>query len=423
MTGRKWVRRQASNLQGCEGVISWGCAAVAALVLDLRAAPAGASCWFAFCCIFSVVRPFGILSAIQVLDRMCFLVGFNHAATIGDAMFGSEHRLGGEMPFSAPVDSNWLLMAIRRFRHRRAEAYVVALSAVAVSTALRLAFEGPLPTILPFTTFSLAILIATVAGGLWPGLIALLTSAIAAWYYFLEPTFSFALEPRGAWALVMFILVGGANVALTSTLIASILRYDQRQQFLFRELQHRSQNLFAVLRVIASRSLLEARTVSDAKVILDGRLGALAEAHRVLAFNAWTGALLRQLLTNELGCFGEQVTMTGCDIVLNTSAAQHFCMLVHELTTNALKYGALSLPEGRIEIEGRLEQNDHFKFTWTECGGPRVTPPTRKGFGSAVLLEAGKVFGCAAATYRPEGLIYEFGAPLKKIAAASAYGS
>jgi two-component sensor histidine kinase len=93
-------------------------------------------------------------------------------------------------------------------------------------------------------------------------------------------------------------------------------------------------------------------------------------------------------------------------------------MIVQELATNALKYGALSSPDGRIAISGKVDRYDgggSFVFSWQESGGPRVSPPTRKGFGSAILLEAAEQFGQVTVNYPPEGLVYRLQVDLKDV--------
>jgi two-component sensor histidine kinase len=93
-------------------------------------------------------------------------------------------------------------------------------------------------------------------------------------------------------------------------------------------------------------------------------------------------------------------------------------MIVHELATNAVKYGALSVPDGRVSISGKIDRYDgagSFVFSWKETGGPRVAQPTRRGFGSAILLEGAEQFGTVAMRYLPDGLIYQLHLDLKAI--------
>lgn len=200
-------------------------------------------------------------------------------------------------------------------------------------------------------------------------------------------------------------------------------RAQDRQQFLIGELEHRAKNLFAVIRSIVNRTLIEGQTLATAKEVLIGRLNALTQAHSLLAEAAWHGAPLVEIIQRELAGFSQRFSLSGCDIVLNTPAAQQFALAVHELATNAAKYGALSVPNGRVSIECdvRRENGDEsFTFLWKETGGPRVSGPGRKGFGSAILLDGARQFGAhVALNYEPEGLRYELRFPLSAVEAAN----
>jgi len=114
----------------------------------------------------------------------------------------------------------------------------------------------------------------------------------------------------------------------------------------------------------------------------------------------------------------KRVAIDGCEIAISPRAAQQFAMIVHELATNAVKYGALSSSKGRVSISGKLERSngsEAFVFSWKEAGGPRVSPPTRRGFGSVILLEAAQQFGEVTVKYPPEGLTYQLQLDLKAI--------
>jgi PAS domain S-box-containing protein len=124
------------------------------------------------------------------------------------------------------------------------------------------------------------------------------------------------------------------------------------QQFLIRELRHRSANLFAVIQSIVSRSLVEPYSLAQGKEVLSGRLHALAGAHSMLAQAAWTGAPPTAILKQELSGFSDQLSISGCDLIVNTPAAQQFSLMAHELAPNATKYGALSAPKAdSVHIE------------------------------------------------------------------------
>jgi two-component sensor histidine kinase len=107
--------------------------------------------------------------------------------------------------------------------------------------------------------------------------------------------------------------------------------------------------------------------------------------------------------------------------MVNPPAAQQFALTVHELATNAVKYGALSVPNGRISIKCDIERvNGTFSFLWKETGGPIVLPPKRKGFGTTILLESAKQFGKhIVLDYEPDGLRYEVRFPLSTIEAST----
>jgi two-component sensor histidine kinase len=325
--------------------------------------------------------------------------------------------------FAHYFDNPGLLRRIRRLRKNPLAGYAIALAAVAIATLVRLAVGGLVSATVPFATHFLAIVFVALACGFWPGMAAVLLSVVAGWFLFLTPAFSFALDANEAWALLLFVLAASINVALTSGLIAALLIEDDRQKFLIQELRHRSQNLFAVIQTIVSRSFVEGQTLSQTKQALDGRLGALARTHAMLADRAWVGAPLKDIVQEELNGFAQQISVTGCDLVINTTAAQSFAMIVHELATNATKHGALSSADGRIRISGSIEGVDgkeQFRFVWSESGGPPAAPPTRRGFGSAILFNMAKSFGQnVEALYRPEGLTYELMVLLSAIAPPS----
>jgi two-component sensor histidine kinase len=323
------------------------------------------------------------------------------------------------MLFAHAFDKPNLLSRIRHFRQNRVRVYGSAFGLVAAASLARLALHQELSTSAPFTTYSLAVLCMALAGGFWPGVVTLLLSLATGSVLFLPPAFSLTLAEGAGWTMLMFALFGSINVILVSGMIASILLHDDHQQFLFGELRHRSRNLFAVVQGIVSRTLVESQTVTEAKQAVETRLAALARTHAMLADNSWTGAPLNQIVSEELASFTSQVSCVGCDLVLNTPAAQTFSLIIHELTTNAVKHGALARPEGRVAIQGLIEScegNDLFRFVWTEAGGPKVQPPQRTGFGSSILSGMAKRFAQnLQLNYRPEGLMYEFRVVLASI--------
>jgi two-component system CheB/CheR fusion protein len=218
-------------------------------------------------------------------------------------------------------------------------------------------------------------------------------------------------------------IVGASSIARD---ITERKRAHEHQLFLVREMQHRTQNLFAVIQSLAYRTFVEPHTLAEAKEIFIGRVQALAQAYSLpddLADPATTvGVPLIDIINKEINAFRDHVNIRGCDLVLTTPAAQQFALALHELTTNALKYGALSTPSGRIAIESNINRGKGtFSFVWKETGGPPVSSPKRTGFGSTILMESAKQFGRhVAVDYESDGIRYEVRFRLNAIEAVAA---
>jgi two-component sensor histidine kinase len=202
---------------------------------------------------------------------------------------------------------------------------------------------------------------------------------------------------------------------------------EERQLLLTGELAHRGKNLLAVVLSITSRSLSGARPLAEARDVLIQRLHALARNQSVLIAEGFEGAPLTEIVRLEFESFSDRVKAVGPYVMLNPKVAQTFTLLMHELATNATKYGALSRPDGEIAIHWSIEgvgADARFRFQWQELNGPPVVPPTRQGFGR-ILLEkaAAQEFGVLPKVrFAPEGLIYEIEAPLLVVAASNARG-
>lgn len=217
---------------------------------------------------------------------------------------------------------------------------------------------------------------------------------------------------------------GRPAVLATVMDISARKQAEEAQRLVIAELKHRTRNLLAVVQAIINNSLKDAKTVAEASYVLNGRVKAMSQAYSLLADAAWEGTSLAKILSAQSILDSKRVTVDGCEVNVTARAAQQFAMIVHELSTNALKYGALSIPNGRISISGKLDRHDgsgSFVFSWKESGGPRVVPPTRKGFGSAILLEAAQQFGEVNVEYLPEGLSYQLRLDLKEVESAKVF--
>lgn len=200
-------------------------------------------------------------------------------------------------------------------------------------------------------------------------------------------------------------------------------RAEERQRVLMRELAHRGKNLLAVIQSIAGRTLTGTRTLAQAREAFNGRLQALATTYGSLTEEAFEGAPLEEIVAAELKSFSGRVHIEGPRVMLSAKVAQTFALIVHELATNAAKYGALSALTGSLEVTWHLSTGGgdrRFVFDWIETGGPPAQPPSRRGFGTTLITTvAGAELKCVPQlSYDAEGFRYSIDAPLTAVGAA-----
>jgi two-component sensor histidine kinase len=170
------------------------------------------------------------------------------------------------------------------------------------------------------------------------------------------------------------------------------------------ELSHRIKNFVAIVQSIARQTMHQSTTKEDFEARFSGRLGAYGRSLDLLIANDWHGARLSELVRSELTAFGAldgmQIAVKGLTLGLTPEAARNIGLALHELATNASKYGALSVPEGKVAVHWELAGRGggrRFRMTWRESGGPIVTKPKHRGLGQQILQQviaqalAGKV--------------------------------
>ena len=187
---------------------------------------------------------------------------------------------------------------------------------------------------------------------------------------------------------------------------------EARQALLLRELQHRAKNLLAVVQSITLSTL---RSIPDSAIVQDtilGRFQALARAQDFVAAGPSGGANVDEIVRAELAPFGMRASIEGPSVIARTSFAQMFALVVHELATNATKYGALSTPDGHISIAWSVDDNA-FCFSWIERGGPPVQSPTTTGFGTTLIKAA--LGGSPQISYKSSGLEYTVVIPIEQL--------
>ena len=195
-------------------------------------------------------------------------------------------------------------------------------------------------------------------------------------------------------------------------------RAEEHQHLLIGELHHRTQNIFAVIQAVANRSLAGDRTLEEARHVFLSRLHALSRTYTTLTEGAWRGAALERILRDELAAFSARADIGGDPVWIQPSAAQTFALIFHELATNAIKHGSLSVPGGQLSAHWTVTREraaESFAFHWREHGGPKVTPPARKGYGQTILEDGARHIGEPEIVYAEEGLRYDLRAPLAAI--------
>jgi PAS domain S-box-containing protein len=164
-------------------------------------------------------------------------------------------------------------------------------------------------------------------------------------------------------------------------------RNEAQITILAREAEHRAKNVLATVQ--ATVHLTQSDTPEGLKHAIQGRIQALANVHRLFVESRWTGAELHNLVTEELVAYSQdreaRVQIDGPEVLLQPEAAQAIAVTLHELATNAAKYGALSVPDGHVQVGWSRERNGRLVLRWTETGGPPVKPPARRGFGTRAM--------------------------------------
>ena len=206
------------------------------------------------------------------------------------------------------------------------------------------------------------------------------------------------------------IVTGASKIARD---ITERKRNEEQIATLAREAEHRAKNVLAVVQAIVRLS--QATTPEGLKEAIEGRIRALANVHTLFVQSRWIGAELRSLIKEELAPYsrgGAQTSIEGPKVLLAQDAAQTIAMAVHELATNAAKYGALSRDEGHIDVTWSRSVDGELVIRWAETGGPHVYTPSQGGFGTRVLdTMVRAINGKVQFNWRSEGVEFSIALP------------
>ncbi len=212
-------------------------------------------------------------------------------------------------------------------------------------------------------------------------------------------------------------IIGASKIARD---ITERKRNEAQISILAREAEHRTKNILATVQ--ATVHLTQSETSDGLKSAIEGRIQALANVHALFVESRWAGAPLSNLVTQELSPYCQDVEtrarIEGPDLLLEPYAAQTIAITLHELATNAAKYGALSVPDGRVHVTWSGAEKGPLTLRWTETGGPIVTSPTRKGFGTRVMerMIQDQLKGKMHFDWHASGLVCEIALPTSMIA-------
>ena len=215
-----------------------------------------------------------------------------------------------------------------------------------------------------------------------------------------------------------------AGIDANALLVQSGIEAEERdaaeklQNLIHAELHHRIKNMLATVGAITDQSLRTATSIAHARSAVDGRLAALARAHDLLTRVSWENATIDSTIRSAIEPFdqgGDRFIISGEDIRIMSSAVIAFAMTLNELCTNTTKFGALSLPAGQVHISWGGDA-EHFLFEWSESGGPLVSEPTRKSFGTRMITSLGQQLqGQVELHYNPSGFVYTLDVPLSAL--------
>jgi len=324
-----------------------------------------------------------------------------------------------------------------RIRRKPVLAYPVAAAIFAAAALLRAFLSNWLPVSMPFLTFYIAVLLATLLAGTGPGVLVVVASLLFAWRFYFIASHQFS-EFETAIALLAFALMAGLIVAVVHLLnskVESLLYERDRNEGLLQdsalgelqleqlnvELRHRLKNTFAVIAGLVSQSARYSIDVSSFANALSGRLAAMGTAMDLVATRSFLGASLNELVVDTLKPLvppgASRLTIQGADGIVPGDVANALALTLHELGTNAIKYGAWSREQGVVRVSwtfDRLNDDDaEFELVWEERGGPPVSQPERRGLGS-MLIDSGFPSAKVERTFAGNGVVCRMTAVIKQ---------
>jgi len=284
----------------------------------------------------------------------------------------------------------------------------IAVLAIGATVVCRSAADPFIDSGLYFTFLFPAVLAAGLFGGTWSGISTAFFGALLVAFIWIPPRFSFHLTGDGDLRVIAFWCVASMVIFLTDfvhAVLNQLSAAEERAATIAREMQHRVQNTLTLVQAIAGQTFRTADNLAKAQEVFAARIDALGRAQILIDEGFGQSVTVETLIKRTLIPFDTgQLVFSGPALTVSRDVAVSFALLIHELATNAAKYGALSNGEGRIEISWSEEQANGL-LNWKERHGPAVIGPARSGFGSKLLRSAfphGE--GATYITFEPDGV-------------------
>lgn len=295
----------------------------------------------------------------------------------------------------------------RRFTQWRLAPYswkavAFAIACVAAASGLRYAAGLIQPEVLTYASYYPAILVAALIAGTPAAILATLLAVFAGGWMFGQDERDWTLDTVN---YAFFFLSSGLIILIAHAyrrLVANYQAQEREKNLMLRELEHRGKNTFSVVEAIVIQTLHDDKAKAD---VINGRIRAVSSTNDIISHAANLQPDLRTLIRAKFEPFGQfRANLDGEDVRLPADVARNLSLVFHELVTNAIKHGALSRPEGRVDIGWRNDSSG-LTMTWTERNGPPASPPEQRGFGTRLVIGCVKSLGgWVDAEFLPEGL-------------------
>src|SRR5262245_5013389 len=306
---------------------------------------------------------------------------------------------------AAWLPGSWRALWLRGLDARSGNAFAFSVACVALATGVHALIGLLQPDTLVFSPYYAATLLATLVGGSEAGIGAMVLGGAVAYWLFAPPNWQVT---QLALDLVNWASYGTSSAVIVWAaasyrgLLRRLRDEEHKRQLLNRELAHRLRNALASIQTILNQSLAGEKELLGKT---SARIAALAATNDLLVSSGWRTASLSDIVAGELRPYDpSRVAFQGCDVQCTAEAATMLALVIHELATNAAKYGALSVPDGHIDISWR-RQDGRLVLHWVEQGDLQIASPAREGFGTKLLQSTVRAFhGTLETNFRASGL-------------------